>query len=137
MVIWDEWADASLEERSSVTCVPMSKPKGKRPAKRSARQRSDGAGGDGGRDASLPDYHRPAASDPVKPEEVNAAMLEQGASELNKEDGLQLRFATKEEAEACLKRLSEKLPGSEPIWIISRDIHVYDHLTLTDSVMRK
>ncbi len=74
------------------------------------------------------------SSDPFKPEEVEAAMLEQGASELNKEDGLQLRFATKEEAEACRKRLSEKLSGSEPIWIISRDIRVYDHLTLSDSV---
>ena len=74
------------------------------------------------------------SSDPSKPEDVKAAMLEQGASELNKEDGLQLRFATREEAEACRKRLSEKLPGSEPIWIISRDIHVYDHLTISDSV---
>ena len=61
-------------------------------------------------------------------------MLEQGTSELSKEDGLQLRFAVREEAEACRQRLAKTLPGSEPIWIISRDVHVYDHLTLTDSV---
>ncbi|MGP0063444.1 MAG: hypothetical protein ACLQGP_07590 [Isosphaeraceae bacterium] len=49
-------------------------------------------------------------------------MLEQGASKLIEEDGLQLRFATREETEACRKRLIEQLPASEPIWIISRDV---------------
>jgi len=44
-----------------------------------------------------------------------------------------LRFATREEAEACRSRLIEKLPSSEPIWIISRDVHVHDYLSLTDS----
>ena len=42
-------------------------------------------------------------------------------------------FATREEAEACRKRLIEKLPDSVPIWIISRDIHVHDYLSLTDA----
>ena len=72
-------------------------------------------------------------TDPVSFDEVREAMLEQGASTLNEADGLQLRFATREEAEACLKRLIQKLPDSEPIWIISRDIHVQDYLSVTDS----
>ncbi len=134
-VIWDDWADASLEERSSVILRAYEQAEGKE-----AREKIALASG-----LTVPEATAAGmlpyqiitglrSSDPVKPEEVKAAMLEQGASELNKEDGLQLRFATKEEAEACRKRLFEKLPGSEPIWIISRDIHVYDHLTLTDSV---
>ncbi len=73
------------------------------------------------------------ATDPVNVEDVEAAMVEQGASQLNEEDGLQLRFASREEAEACRLRLIEKLPGSEPIRIISRDVHVRDYLSLTDS----
>ncbi len=72
-------------------------------------------------------------TDPVAPEDIKAAMLEQGASQFNAEDGLQLRFATREEADACRSSLSVKLPDSEPIWIISRDVHVQDYLSLTDS----
>jgi hypothetical protein len=71
-------------------------------------------------------------TDPVDLDQVKGAMLEQGASQLYEEDGLQLRFATREEAESCRKRLIEQLPDSAPIWIISRDIHVHDYLTLTD-----
>ena len=134
-VIWDEWADASLEERSSIILRAYEQAEGKE-----ARDRIALASG-----LTVPEATASGmlpyqiitglrASDPFKPEDVKAAMLEQGASELNKEDGLQLRFATREEAEACRKRLSENLPGSEPIWIISRDIHVYDHLTVSDSV---
>jgi hypothetical protein len=73
-------------------------------------------------------------TDPINPEDVTAAMLEQGASALGEGDGPQLRFATREEAEACRRRLIKKLPDSAPIWIISRDVHVHDYLTLTDSV---
>ena len=60
-------------------------------------------------------------------------MVELGASQMNGEEGLQLRFATREVAEACRSRLIEKLPSSEPIWIISRDVQVHDYLTFTDS----
>ncbi len=73
------------------------------------------------------------ATDPVNVEDVEAAMVEQGASQLNEVDGPQLRLATREEDEAFRSRLIEKLPSSEPIWIISRDVHVRDYLSLTDS----
>lgn len=133
-VIWDEWADASLEERSAIILK--------------AFEMAEGAGGrekialasgltvpEAAAAGLLPFRVLPGLrkTDQVKAEQVREAMLEQGASKLNEEDGLQLRFATKEEAEACRKRLVTSLPESEPIWIISRDINVQDYLSLSDS----
>jgi hypothetical protein len=134
-VIWDEWADASLEERSAVIMK--------------AYEIAEGAGGrekialasgltvpEATAAGLLPFQVFPGLrkTDPIKPEQVREIMLEQGASKLSADDGLQLRFATKEEAEACRDRLIRKLPASEPIWIISRDLNVQDYQSLSDSV---
>jgi hypothetical protein len=136
-VIWDEWADASLEERSAIILRAYEQAEGA-----DARDRIALASG-----LTVPEATAAGmlpyqiitglrSTDPIRPEDVKAAMLEQGASKLNEVDGLQLRFATREEAEACRQRLTERLPGSEPIWIISRDIHlhVHDYLAMTDSL---
>lgn len=133
-VIWDEWADASLEERSSVILRAYEQAEGKEAREKIAL--ASGLTVPEATAAGMLPYQVIAglrSSDPLKSEDVRAAMMEQGASELNREDGIQLRFATREEAEACRQRLAKSLPGSEPIWIISRDVHVYDHLTVTDS----
>lgn len=133
-VIWDEWADVSLEERSAVILKAYETAEGA-----GAREKIALASG-----LTVPEataagllpfqvFAGLRAADPVKLEEVQEAMLEQGASKLSPDDGLQLRFATKEEAEACRGRLVKKLPKSEPIWIIRRDIHVQDYLLLSDS----
>ena len=133
-VIWDEWADASLEERSAIILRAYELAEGD-----AAREKIALASGLTVPEATaagmLPYQVLPAirTTDPVDLEDVEAAMVEQGASQLNREDGLQLRFATREEADACRSRLIEKLPSSEPIWIISRDVHVHDYLSLTDS----
>src|SRR5258707_10386905 len=125
-VIWDDWADASLEERSAIILRAYELAEGGE-----AREKIALASGLTVPEATaagmLPYQVIPARrpTDPVDPEDVKAAMLEQGASQLNPEDGLQLRFATREEADACRSRLSAKLPNSEPIWIISRDVHVH------------
>lgn len=133
-VIWDEWADASLEERSAIILRAYEMAEG-----REAREMIALASGLTVPEATaagmLPYQVLPAIrpTDAVNPEEVNAAMLEQGASQLSPEDGLQLRFATREEADACRARLVEKFPKIAPIWMISRDVHVHDYLTLSDS----
>ena len=48
-------------------------------------------------------------------------MIGEGASLLFDPNQPQLRFATAEEAEACRKRLAQKLPGSEPVWVLANE----------------
>lgn len=60
--------------------------------------------------------------DPVSAEQCRQAMIDEGASLLFAPDKPQLRFATQEEAEACVKRLIQRLPGSEPVWTIAQDV---------------
>jgi hypothetical protein len=132
-VIWDEWADASLEERSAVILKAYELAQGSQ-----GREKIALASGltvpEAAAAGLLPFQVIPARreSDAVKQDEVEAAMLEQGASKLSRKDGLQLRFATREEAEACIKRLVQKLPASAPIWIISREMHAEDTLRFRD-----
>jgi hypothetical protein len=59
--------------------------------------------------------------DPVTPEQCRDAMTAQGGSTLEDPDRPLLRFATAEEAEACVRRLSQQLPGSEPVWTVTQD----------------
>jgi hypothetical protein len=133
-VIWDEWADDSLEDRSAVILRAYELAQGQQ-----GRAKIALASGLTVPEATaaglLPFQVIPARreSDAVKQEEIEAAMLKQGASKLSQQDGLQLRFSTKEEAVACIQRLSEQLPASAPIWVISREIHVQDSLALRDS----
>ncbi|MHC5540311.1 hypothetical protein ACYOEI_18985 [Singulisphaera rosea] len=134
-VIWDEWADVALEERSSIILQAYERAEGKEVREKIAL--ASGLTVPEATAAGMLPYQIIAglrSSDPFEPEVVNAAMLEQGASDLDQEDGLLLRFATREEADACRSRLAKSLPGSEPIWIIRRDIHVYDRLTVADAI---
>jgi hypothetical protein len=134
-VIWDEWAGVSLEERSAIILRGYELAEGA-----DAREQISLASGltvPEATAAGMLPYQVIAglrSTDPISPEDVQSAMLEQGASKLNEPDGLQLRFATREEAEACRQRLIEKLPASAPIWIISRDVHICDYLSMTDSL---
>lgn len=133
-VIWDDWADDSLEERSAVILRAYEIAQGSQ-----GRAKIALASGLTVPEATaaglLPFQVIPARrdSDAVKLEEIEAVMLEQGASKLSRQDGLQLRFSTKDEAAACIQRLSQKLPASAPIWVISREMHVQDTLALRDS----
>src|SRR5262245_55718119 len=71
-------------------------------------------------------------SDPVTLEQCHQAMLAEGASRLFGPDVLQLRFGTLAEAEACRHRLGQRLPGSEEVWVINREINMQDPITLRD-----
>ena len=66
-VIWDEWADASLEERSSIILRAYELAEGKECAREDrARQRADRAGSDGSGDAPLPNYRGPESVRPAQ-----------------------------------------------------------------------
>ena len=60
--------------------------------------------------------------DPLTPEEARKAMLEEGGSALVNPPGVQLRFATEEEAEAARRRLAQRFPGSDEVWLIDHDV---------------
>ncbi len=62
------------------------------------------------------------ATDPVTPEQCREAMITEGASVLMDSKRTQLRCATLEEAEAAVARLSARLPGSEPVWVINQEL---------------
>jgi hypothetical protein len=128
-VIWDEWADASLEDRSAVILKAYELAEGE-----TARDKIALASGltvpEAAAAGLLPFQVIPGLreSDSITREQVEAAMVELGASKLLPSDGLQLRFATKEEAETCVQRLIENLPPSKPIWIISREVQAQNTL---------
>ena len=60
-------------------------------------------------------------------EQARKAMIEEGASVLFGADKPQLRFATEQDAEAARKRLAARLPDSEPIWIITKDVGMIEN----------
>jgi hypothetical protein len=60
--------------------------------------------------------------DKVSAEDCLSAMRAEGASELFPNGKPELRFTTREAAEASVRRLSERLPGSEPVWVILQEV---------------
>ncbi|WP_165221540.1 hypothetical protein [Aquisphaera insulae] len=121
LVIWDEWADRSLEERSAIILAAYESAEGT-----SSRDRIALASGltmPEATTAGMLPYQVIAsrrATDPVTEAEVRAMLIEQGASTLDS-GTLRIRFATVKEAEECIERLVEKYPASRPIWSILRE----------------
>jgi hypothetical protein len=126
-VIWDEWDHLTLEERTSVVLRAYESAFG-----RTYRDRIALASG-----LTFPEAHASGMlpfqiisalrkGDPITLEECRQAMIDEGASTLLSADQPQLRFATQEEAEAARKRLSQRLLGSEPVWVVSQDIGKVD-----------
>ena len=60
--------------------------------------------------------------DPVSAQDCYRAMVDEGASLLFPEAKPELRFANEEEAKASIPRLVKRLPGSDPVWAIVRDV---------------
>ena len=122
-VIWDEWDRVPLEDRTATILR--------------AYERAEGHGY---RDwialasgLTVPEAHAagmlpyqviPAIrkGDSVTMDQCRQAMIDEGASMLFGEDSPQLRFATEEEAEAARKRLAKRLPNSEPVWVITKEV---------------
>jgi len=123
VVVWDEWADDPLEDRSAVILKAYEIAEGD-----PARERIALASGltvPEATTAGMLPYQIITAlrkGDPVTYEQARQAFLDQGASKLGNPRGLQLRFATQEEAHACRQRLIKQFPGSDDVWLVRRDI---------------
>lgn len=134
-VIWDEWDHTPMEERLAIIFRAYELAEGA-----ASRERIALASGLTVPEATaagvVPFQVMPALrkSDPVTREQCWHAMLEEGASQLFGPDSLQLRFATRQEADACRRRLINHLPGSNDVWVISRVINIQDSITIEDSV---
>lgn len=126
-VIWDVWYRLPLEDRTTVILRAYELAEG-----RDYRNRIALASGltvaEAHAAGMLPYQIIPAlrSGDPVTSEQCRQAMLDEGASTLLNPNAPQLRFPTEEEAEACRKRLTQRLPGSEPVWLIHRDVMAQD-----------
>jgi hypothetical protein len=134
-VIWDEWDGIPLPVRSATILQAYASAEGPE-----FRDRIALASG-----LTVPEAHAagmlpyqilPAlrSGDPVSEEDVHRAMLAEGASRLLEPETPRLWFPTKEEAEAGRRRLATRLPTSEAIWIINREIAVQDHSNFRDTV---
>jgi len=64
----------------------------------------------------------PRASDAISPERVRAVLDEFGGTSPAAGGLPALRFAGRDEAEACRAKLVEFLPGSDAIWTITQDV---------------
>jgi hypothetical protein len=122
-VIWDEWDRVPLEERTATILRAYEEAEGK-----GYRDRIALASG-----LTVPEAHASGMlpyqvfaavrkSDPVTMEECHRMLIDEGASVLFGENNPQLRFTTEEEAEAARKRLAEKQPNSEPVWVITKEV---------------
>lgn len=134
LVIWDAWKDLPLEERTNIILSAVEKSDGK-----DYRAKVALASGltvpEGVAAGMLPYQIIPAhrKGDKVTLEQCWDAMLAEGASRLFGANVPPLRFPTEDAAEACRKRLIKRLPNSDEIWIVSREITAQDFVQLGDS----
>jgi hypothetical protein len=121
-VIWDDWDRVGLEDRTATILRAYEQAEGQ-----DFRDRIALASG-----LTVPEAHAAGMlpsqviaavrkSDPVTMEQCRKALIEEGASVLFGEEQPQLRFATEEEAEAARKRLAQRLPNSDEVWVITRE----------------
>jgi hypothetical protein len=133
VVFWDRWDRLPLDERTAVILHAYERAEGREYRKKIAL--ASGLTIPEGHAAGMLPFQILTAvrgSDPVTPEQCRQAMLEEGASTLMGPDAPQLRFPTEEDAEACRRRLIQRLPGSEPVWIINRELTAQDCFTLQE-----
>jgi hypothetical protein len=122
-VIWDEWDHLPLEDRTAVILRAYDLAEGP-----GYRERIALASGltvpEAYAAGMLPFQIIPALrrGDAVTPEQCRQAMIDEGASTLLAPEKPQLRFATEEEAEAARKRLVQRLPSSDQVWVITQEI---------------
>ena len=122
-VIWDEWDRVPLEDRTATILRAYEQAEGGEYRDRIAL--ASGLTVPEAHAAGMLPYQVMAAvrkGDPVTVEQCRGALIEEGASMLFGDDSPQLRFATEEEAEAARKRLAERLPNSEPVWVITKEV---------------
>jgi hypothetical protein len=122
-VIWDQWSGVSDEDRTAIILNAYEAVEGKEFRDRIAL--AVGLTVPEAAASGLLPFEVIAAlrtSDNITLQQCRAAMVAEGASVLVDAEKPMLRFATLEEAQACIRRLGEKLPGSQPVWIVSRNV---------------
>ena len=132
-VIWDVWRGILLPERSATIL------RGDELAER-ARVKDRIALTSGltvleVHEAGLLPYEVIAAVRKGDPLDLSAAMnalSHEGGSSLFHFLNPRLLLATQEEAEACVKRLLSRFPGSEEVWIVNREIMAEDHVAVNE-----
>ncbi len=126
-VIWDDWERLSLEDRTSVILEAYAQAEG--PEYRTRIVLASGLTVPEAESAGMLPFQIITAlrrDDSVTLEECRQAMIDVGASTLLDPQLPQLRFATREEADTTLKELVQRLPNSEPVWVISQDVGKVD-----------
>jgi hypothetical protein len=121
-VIWDAWDRVPLEDRTATILRAYEEAEGREYRDRIAL--ASGLTVPEAHAAGMLPYQVIAAvrkGDPVTVDQCRKALIEEGASVLFGEDSPQLRFATEEEAEAARKRLAERLPKSEEVWVVTKE----------------
>jgi hypothetical protein len=127
-VIWDAWDRIPLQERTATMLRAYELAEG-----RESRDRIALASG-----LTVPEAHAAGMlpyqiiaalrkGDPLTPEDVRRALVEEGGSQLFNPFRVQLRFASQEEAEAARQRLINRFPKSEEVWIIDRDVSANEY----------
>jgi hypothetical protein len=122
-VIWDDWDRVPLEDRTATILRAYEQAEG--PEFRDRIALASGLTVPEAHVAGMLPYQVIAAlrkGDPVTGEQCRQALIEEGASILFAEDNPQLRLPTEEDAEAARKRLAERLPNSEPVWVITKEV---------------
>ncbi len=138
IVIWDAWDRVPLADRTEIILRAYDIAEGA--ASRNKIALASGLTVPEATEAGRLPYQISTAlrkGDPVTFQQCRDAMLAEGASILFGPNVLQLRFAAQKEAEACRERLLKRLPGSENVWLINREIAVQDTITVEDSAQIK
>lgn len=133
-VIWDVWRGILLPERSATILRGYELGEGAEVKDRIAL--TSGLTVPEAHEAGLLPYEVIAAvrkEDPLKRPAAMNGLLDEGASTLFGPLRPRLLLATQEEAEASVKRLIERFPGSDEVWIINREIMAEDHGTVFEA----
>ncbi|MBY0528296.1 MAG: hypothetical protein K2R98_33205 [Gemmataceae bacterium] len=134
-VVWDAWDSIPLQQRSAT--ILRAYETAEEPESRERIALASGLTVPEAHAAGMLPYQIITAlrkSDPMTPEAVRQAMLDEGGSLLYhwNPERVQLRFATPEEAEAARQRLIQRLPKSDEVWIVDREITAQDLATAQD-----
>jgi hypothetical protein len=140
-VVWDEWDDMPLSDRSATIWRAYELAGGVDNRDRVAL--ASGLTVPEAHAAGMLPYEIVAAvrrGDPLTLKEGLQAMLDEGGTGnppsgtfLDLANNVQLRFATQEEAEASRQRLIGRFPGSDDVWIIHRDMTTPDFAETPES----
>ncbi|MBM4091778.1 MAG: hypothetical protein FJ276_20480 [Planctomycetes bacterium] len=122
-IIWDKWASIADDERVATILQAYEEAEGREFRDRIAL--AMGLTVPEAYDSGLLPIQIVTAlrnTDSVTPEQCRQAMIDAGASVVSGPDHPILRFATLDEAERTVRRLTELLPDSEQVWVITQEV---------------